>query len=253
MNNTSAPKHYRAELQKLVSNLEQLAGKKITNNDLLKSIATFNRNRELCLRLYQIKNATPHLLSTYEAYILLRLGTLFPVEEHSQLLEEIIPQVQQRNRTPRDFVRVMVEGSFCEQPPLELMKVIEESGCYIVDDDLLLHTRWFNEAVPLNGDPLHSLAKSYIERSRYSSVRHYGNNPRKKLFLEKIRARKVDGVIFCAPKFCEPALLDYVVLKDELEKQNIAYMTFEYEEKMGVFESIRMQVETFVESVLFFS
>jgi benzoyl-CoA reductase subunit C len=253
MNNTSAPKHYRAELQKLVSNLEQLSGKKITDKDLLQSIKTFNRNRELCLQLYQIKNSTPHLLSTYEAYILLRLGTLLPVEEHSQLLEEIIPQVQQRNRTPRDFVRVMVEGSFCEQPPLELMKVIEESGCYIVDDDLLLHTRWFNASVPLNGDPLLSLAESYINRSRYSSVRHYGNNPRKKLFLEKIKSGKVDGVIFCAPKFCEPALLDYVVLKDELEKHNIAYMTFEYEEKMGVFESIRMQVETFVESVMFFS
>ncbi len=253
MNNTSAPKHYRAELQKLVSNLEQLSGKKITNEDLLQSIKTFNRNRELCLELYQIKSATPHLLSTFEAYILLRLGTLLPVEEHSKLLEEIIPQIHQRNRTPRDFVRVMIEGSFCEQPPLELMQVIEDAGCYIVDDDLLLHTRWFNEPVPLNGDPLHSLAESYINRSRYSSVRHYGNKSRKEQFLEKIKSGKVDGVLFCAPKFCEPALLDYVVLKDELEKQNIAYMTFEYEEKMGVFESIRMQVETFVESVLFFS
>ncbi|MBS4028831.1 MAG: 2-hydroxyacyl-CoA dehydratase [Ignavibacteriales bacterium] len=253
MNNSSAPKHYRAELQKLVSNLEQLSGKKITNEDLLNSIKTFNRNRELCLQLYHIKSTTPHLLSTFEAYIVLRLGTLLPVEEHSQLLEGIIPQIHQRKRTARDFVRVMIEGSFCEQPPLELMQVIEDAGCYIVDDDLLLHSRWFNEAVPLNGDPLLSLAESYINRSRYSSVRHYGNKSRKEQFLEKIKSGKVDGVLFCAPKFCEPALLDYVVLKDELEKHNISYMTFEYEEKMGVFESIRMQVETFVESVLFFS
>ncbi len=71
--------------------------------------------------------------------------------------------------------------------------------------------------------------------------------------MQKVRSGKIDGVIFAAPKFCEPALLDYVVLKDECEKQGIAYLSFEYEEKMGVFESIRTQVETFVESVMFFS
>jgi benzoyl-CoA reductase subunit C len=253
MTSASAPKHYRTELQKLLNNLEKLSGASVTNEQLLKSIRTYNRNRELTRQLYDIKKNTPWLLSTYEAYILLRLGTLLPVEEHTNVLEDIIPVIQSRNRTKRDFVRVMIEGSFCEQLPLELLQVIEEAGCYIVDDDLLLHTRWFDEPVPLNGDPLLSLAESYINRSLYSSVRQYGNKPRKEQFLKKIEGGDVDGVLFCAPKFCEPALLDYVLLKEELEKQNIAYMTFEYEEKMGVFESIRMQVETFVESVLFFS
>jgi benzoyl-CoA reductase subunit C len=102
-------------------------------------------------------------------------------------------------------------------------------------------------------DPLTALASAYIEKTRYSSVRHYGPRPRKEEFLKKIRDQKVDGVIFAAPKFCEPALLDYVLFKDELEKAGIAYLGFEYEEKMGVFESIRTQAETFVESVMFFS
>lgn len=253
MTSASAPKHYRTELQKLLTNLEKLNGTSITNEQLLKSIKAYNRNRTLTGQLYDIKQNTPWLLSTYESYILLRLGTLLPVEEHTSILEEIIPVIQSRNRTKRDFVRVMIEGSFCEQIPLELLQVIEEAGCYIVSDDLLLHTRWFNKPVPVNGDPLMSLAEHYIKRSVYSSVRQYGNKSRKAEFVKKIKDGAVDGVIFCAPKFCEPALLDYVLLKEELEQQNIAYMTFEYEEKMGVFESIRMQIETFVESVLFFS
>jgi benzoyl-CoA reductase subunit C len=253
MTSASAPGHYRDELQKLLNNLEMLGGARVTDEQLSRSIQTYNRNRDLTRQLYDIKRNTPWLLSTYEAYILLRVGMLLPVEEHTAILEEIIPVIQSRDRTKRDFVRVMIEGSFCEQLPLELLQVIEEAGCYIVNDDLLLHTRWFDQPVPLNGDPLMSLATSYINRSLYSSVRHYGNRPRKQEFLKKIRDGQVDGVLFCAPKFCEPALLDYVLLKEELEKQNVAYMTFEYEEKMGVFESIRMQIETFVESVLFFS
>jgi benzoyl-CoA reductase subunit C len=253
MTSAAAPIHYRAELQRLLGDLETLSGNKVGPEQLRASIEAYNHNRQLCADLYGIKNATPWLLSTSEAYLLLRLGTLLPVEQHSRMLEEVLPQVRSRASKPRDYVRVMIEGSFCEQPPLELLQVIEEAGCYIVDDDLLLQTRWFQGSVTVNGDPLLALAQSYIHQSRYSSVRHYGNKPRKEQFVEKIRSGNIDGVIFCAPKFCEPALLDYVVLKDELEKQGIAYLAFEYEEKMGVFESIRTQVETFVESVLFFS
>ncbi|MDH3253091.1 MAG: 2-hydroxyacyl-CoA dehydratase [Ignavibacteria bacterium] len=253
MTSPAAVTHYRSELRRLLSNLEELSGTKTTETGLASSIQVYNQNRALCEKLYVIKRETPWLLSTYEAYVLLRLGTLIPVEEHSRIIQDVLPMISSRDRKPRDYVRVMIEGSFCEQPPLELLQVIEDAGCYIVDDDLLLNARWFHGEVRSDGDPLLALAESYIHQSRYSSVRHYGNTPRKEQFVRKIRAGNIDGVIFSAPKFCEPALLDYVVLKDELEKRDIAYLAYEYEEKMGVFESIRTQVETFVESVMFFS
>ncbi len=245
--------YHWAELDRLRRDLEGLGGKKLRDSALNESIAVYNRNRSLCSQLYDIRQATPWLLSMYDAYVLLDIGTLIPVEQHSQMLEELIPTIGTQDRRPRDYVRVLIEGSFCEQPPLELLKVIEEAGCYIVNDDLLLHTRWFREPVPVEGDPLEELAKSYVLRSNSSSVRHYGDKPRREQFLRKVQAANADGVIFCAPKFCEPALLDYVLLKDELERAGITYLAFEYEEKMSVFESIRTQIETFVESVMFFS
>jgi benzoyl-CoA reductase subunit C len=249
----SAIVHYRGELERLMRNLEALCGRKMTDTALRSSIGAFNRNRSLSLRLYEIRRETPWLLSAYEAFVLLRVGTLMPVEEHSKILEEMIPQIRERTARPRDYVRVVIEGSFCEEPPLELLQVIEEAGCYIVNDDLLLNSRWFKDPVPASDNPLLSLAESYAKHSVSSSVRHYGSRSRSLQFQEKLRVSKADGAIFCAPKFCEPALLDYVLLKNDLEKQGIAYLAFEYEEKMGVFESIRTQVETFVESVMFFS
>lgn len=253
MDSPSAVTYYSNELRRWQTNLEALGGVKVTDDDLRSSIATYNLNRALIKDLYAIKHTTPWLLSTYEAYLLVRMGGLMPVEEHSAMLEEVIPQIARRSRTPRDYIRVILEGSFCEQPPLELLQVLEEAGCYIVNDDLLLHTRWYTRDVPTDGDPYKALAESYINSSVYSSVRHYGPHPRKQAFLDKIKAAHVDGVIFMAAKFCEPALLDYVVLKDHLDQNGIGYLAFEYEEKMGVFESIRTQVETFVESIMFYS
>ena len=253
MTSQAAVQHYREELKRLLDNLAAFSGRTPTTEALAHSIETYNHNRALCWKLYEIRQATPWKLSTYEAYVLLRVGTLIPVEEHTRILEEIIPMMETRETKQRDHTRVILEGSFCEQPPVELLQVIEEAGCYIVNDDMLLHSRWFTESVPVNGDPLLALAESYIQRSVSSSVRHYGLRSRKEALVKKVRSGRADGVIFGAPKFCEPALLDYVLFKDELEKNGIPYLAFEYEEKMSVFESIRTQIETFVESVMFFS
>ena len=253
MDSEAAVRYYTHELHKWAANLEKISGKTITDADLRNSITVYNRNRRLMKELYEIKNVTPWLISTYEAYLLTRMGGIMTVEEHSAMLEEVMPQIRRRERTKRDYIRVILEGSFCEQPPLELLQVLEDAGCYIINDDLLVHTRWYLRDIPTEGDPWVAMAKSYIDNTTYSSVRHYGLKSRKEQFTEKIRNAHVDGVIFMAAKFCEPALLDYVVLKDHLEKEGIVYLAFEYEEKMSVFESMRMQVETFVESIMFYS
>ena len=42
----------------------------------------------------------------------------------------------------QDNVRVVVTSAFCEQPPLMMIKSLELSGCYIVDDDWVLGARY---------------------------------------------------------------------------------------------------------------
>ena len=38
----------------------------------------------------------------------------------------------------------MINGSFCEQPPLALIKSIEMAGCYVVDDETVAKTNGTN-------------------------------------------------------------------------------------------------------------
>jgi benzoyl-CoA reductase/2-hydroxyglutaryl-CoA dehydratase subunit BcrC/BadD/HgdB len=69
--------------------------------------------------------------------------------------------------------------------------------------------------------------------------------------IEKARRRRADAVIFLIAKFCEPADFDYVLFKQELEKEDIPHLLLEFEEKSFTFERLRTEVETFVESLLF--
>ena len=103
----------------------------------------------------------------------------------------------------------------------------------------------------MNGDPMKALAESYMNRSVYSSVRHDFRNPRHKQLIEKARRRNADAVLMLIAKFCEPAYFDYVLFKQELEKEGIPHLLMEFEEKMFTFERLRTEIETFVESLLF--
>jgi benzoyl-CoA reductase subunit C len=239
------------EYRRVRDNLARRLGVAIPDEKVAASILTYNAARAKMRELYAFRRANPHLLSTAELYTVIRAGLVLPVEEALPLLDEMLADLPRRSGRPRDRVRVLVEGAFCEQPPLNLLEVIEEAGCYIVDDDLALGFRWFQEDVMPGADPIRALAESYIERSASSSVRHDWRHKRMDALVQKVRRSGAQAVVFMPAKFCEPALFDYVLYRQVLEKEGIPHLVLEFEEKMWTFDRARNEVQTFVESLLF--
>jgi benzoyl-CoA reductase subunit C len=245
--------YLRHELERLERKLSELSGVRPSPDDYRRTFEVFNRQRALMADLYALRNETPWNAPLADAYAVLRAGGMMPRERHLPILERALTSFRAAGHRPKDRIRVVVEGSFCEQPPLELLQTIEESGCYVVDDDYLLGQRWFLAPLPLEGDPLENLARHILRRCVPSAVHHPGPAGRGAALVRKARAARADGVVFCIAKFCEPALYDYALLRRTLEAEGIRYVGFEFEEKMSTFESLRMQLETFVESILLFS
>jgi benzoyl-CoA reductase subunit C len=243
--------YYRGELQRLQDEIGRVAGAPVTDAALAASLAVYDRNRALVRDLYAIRRAEPWRITWRESYHLARAGHVLPVEEHSALLEQALPLIRRRDTPKRDRVRVVIEGSFCEQPQAELLDTIEEAGCYVVEDDLLLGMRWFDRPVAPGADPLGALAQAFVDSHVTTSIRH---DRRRKgdALLDRVKASGAEGVIFSAAKFCEPALLDYPLMRAACDRAGLPSLAYEFEEKMGTFESIKTQTETFVESVLFF-
>jgi benzoyl-CoA reductase subunit C len=227
-----------------------VAGAPILEDDLRRSIAVFNENRQLLRRLYAVKRETPWLLSIDEAYVLTALGGLIPRREHNALLQALLPMIEARPARPQDKIRVVFEGGFCEQPPLDLLRAIGQT-CYVVDDDLLIGLRWILDDIPLDGDPLLNLARAYLEQSSYSVVQHDLRKPKEKMLLERARGAGANAVILSAAKMCEPGLEDQVAYAKALDQAGLPYFVTEFEEKMTSFDQLQIQLETFVENILF--
>jgi benzoyl-CoA reductase subunit C len=252
-NSTSAgvAEYMAEELRRLARGFDDAFGARITETSLAKSIELYNALRARLRELYAFRIAEPQKLSTVELYLVLRGVAAAAPEEGLAWLDELVACMRHREGRPKDRVRVVVEGAFCEQPPLGLLEVLEEAGCYIVEDDLLLGWRWFTSDVPANGEPFRALGQSYVDRAVPSSTRHEGRQHRSAGLIEKVRRARADAVVFTPAKFCEPALFDYVLMKQGLEREAIPHLLVEFEEKMWTFERTRSEIETFVESMLF--
>lgn len=249
--NSSATVNYlHDEYARIQRVIEAITGRTISGDELRQSIIVFNENRRLIRELYTIKRETPWLIDAADAYCLVSLGGLIPREEHNELLRAVLPQIRERDEKQQDRVRVVFEGGFCEQPPLDLLRMLGRT-CYLVDDDLMIGLRWLIDDVATDGEPLHQLAHAYIEQSSYSPVQHDLRKPKETMLLERVDAAGADAVIVAAAKMCEPGLEEQVAYTHALDDRGIPYFVSEFEENMTSFDQLEMQVETFLENLLF--
>ncbi len=244
---------YRRELAELRHELGALSGSPITDDALRASIERYNENRRAIDALGALRTETPWLAPAHEAYLVLRAGDILPVEEHTALVREYTEAASRSDRPRRDHTKVLVTGAFCEQPPVELVRTLERAGCYIVWDDLTLGARWIQGDIATDGDPLENLAQAFLTQSvDNASVYDAGCNKGKPL-RSRVKETGAEGVVFAAPSFCDPSLLDQPMLQNALDDAGVPWTAFKYAENLGQFQVIREQAGTFADSIRLWS
>jgi benzoyl-CoA reductase subunit C len=82
-------------------------------------------------------------------------------------------------------------------------------------------------------------------------VQHDLRKPKEKMLLERIGAARAEAAILAAAKMCEPGLEEQVAYTRALDAHGIPYFVTEFQETMTSFDQLEIQLETFVENLLF--
>jgi len=237
---------YKDELNIFKESIEGAFGVKITDENLASAIEVHNTTRGLLNKLYAFREREKPLLAGSEMMSILIAAPRTPKEEYNELLERLLPELEERGGIPEYRARLMLTGGTCDDPGF--VEMIEDLGGLVVTDTLCFGSRYFSGVVKTDTDPIFALAESYLHRP--SCVRMAGEEPaRLQLIMEMAQRFKVDGIIFQRLRWCDLWGHEVFYLSEKLKEAGIPFLPLEREYWISGLEQLKTRIQAFLEVV----
>ena len=253
VNRPSAREYLIGELARLKNKLEQETGVVISDERLCASIRLFNENRQLLRRMFEIHVSHPEVISSREAYTVIKAAMTMDKEEHNKLLGDLLRELEQKvselvkqHDQPNSKVRLIISGEVWEPP--EIMDLIEEAGGVVVGDDLLTGARYLGPDAAEDGNLLEALADRQLKKIPFGGFDNQ-DYERRRFLIDLVRQSKAMALIFLHLKFCEPENYDYNDMREGLNSAGIPNLRLETEFTNPSLGQIRTRLEAFIEMI----
>lgn len=241
----------RESFETLKAELEEFVERPVTDDALRSSVRVFNRNRGLLRHLYEMREAGASALTATQLQHIVKSSMIMDKVEHTELLEQLVVDIERHPHTRPTGVRLHLSGHFCQAPKPEILDMIESCGVIVVGDDLYHGFRYISTDVSPEGDPIDALAEWYLARNTGvpCPTRVQNNVDWDGYLLKSIEREKAQGMIVLMAKFCEPHMYYYPEVKEAFERRGVPHLLIETEHESMAMEGLRTRVETFVEIV----
>ncbi len=231
------------ELLRLKKFLKENFNAEVSNDALLDAIEICNMNRSLLKEIYTLNSDGKCCVDGFNRLQLTIASMWMPKDEINTQIKALNFK---SNVAGSNKARLHVSGTAIYD--LNMMKCIEDSGCFVVSDDLCTGSRYFWSNVEnYHGNPIYALAKRYIQRTPCPSHSPLQNRLHYIEFM--IERFKAQGVLIIANKFCDPMLYDAVHIRDALAKRNTPTILIDYENFEQEAGRIKTRVEAFIETL----
>jgi len=244
---TDSAKAYMIDvLKKFRHDLASRLDVQITDDKLKKAIDTFNTIRGSLKKLYQLKAENPGIIRGSDLYAIVKASMMMDRAYLTKALPAVIEELEKKKENAKIYTgkRIILAGGVCNHP--DIYRIIEEAGGAVVWDDFCTGSRYFEESVKDNADPIAAIAGRYIERPA-CPAKHAGIFTRGENLLKIIKEKNARGVVFFFLKFCDPHAFDYPYMKEFLDREGIPSMVLEVEDQLPSEGQLRTRFETFVD------
>jgi benzoyl-CoA reductase subunit C len=247
LNSMSSQRYLTSEFNRLKGSLEKFTGRDISDDDLRRSIAIYNQNRDLMHKIYQMRTEKPGIFRARDVATVIMTSMLMPKEEHSAIMREFLEKAENKGGRQEDSIRLVVSGGPCDQPQWEILDLIEELGAIVVNDDLYVGRRYFATKVSETIPPIEALAEHYVNDvpcpTKHNQDKKYAEH-----LSDMAEESNAQGIIVLMVKYCEPYSFAYPLVKAELARRGIPHLLIEVDPPISL-GAMRTRLEAFIETL----
>ncbi len=247
---------FASELDTFKKSLEKFVGRSITEGDLRRAIHLHNENRDRVRALYELRKEDPPLISGTELTMTLTVGSSLPIEEASDLFDQVLLEVRERKDAPLEKgPRLLIDGACIDN--IELIKLIEEMGGNVVADTICNGARDHFPRVDEGRSPIDALARRYLDK--VNCPKTYRQN-KAGTFEEDAASRfgdigayakefRVQGAILYVYKYCDPFGFEVPARKAYYKMIHIPVLHLEDIYSAGTMGQLRTRIQAFLEMI----
>ncbi|HTP02384.1 MAG TPA: 2-hydroxyacyl-CoA dehydratase family protein [Anaerolineales bacterium] len=216
---------YLADLEEWRDRLSEFRMQRIQDIELQRSIAVYNRTRELMQAFYEVRKRDRPPVTGAETMEMMKAAGRMPREQYNDLLAQLLDEVKGSGREIKKGKRLMIVGNDIHNS--HWIAAIEELDAVVVTDEMNAGSRYFAGKVDTGLPPMEAIARHYVLGRPQEAMTFESN--RFDYIVKLAKDYKVDGVVSENLRYCAPVGNDKPWLKKEMVKHGIPIMELDLE------------------------
>ena len=233
-----------SQFQKIRGQLEEIAGKAITDEAIANAIKVYNENRRAILAFSEAAAKHPKEIGAQDRAAVIKAGYFMDRAEHTKALNEICEELSALPVSDEGYLKIVTTGIIADMP--QFLEILEKNNMVIAADQIAHESVNARYEVPVTEDPVKGMAQRLSEIEGASVLFDPGKQRGQQL-IALAKEKQADGILYVLTKFCDPEEYDYVPVKRMADQAGIPLLQVEIDQQMTNFAQAESAVQAFAE------
>lgn len=227
--------------------LEKIAGREITNDDIQNAIKVYNESRAARRKFVKLASDHCDVITPTKRSAVLKAFYFMLKDEYIAKLNELNAELEKLPVCDWQGTKVVTSGIICDNPAL--LAAFEENNIAIATDDVAHESRSFRTDVPENADPMMALAQQFanIDYEVLLYDPKSSENRRGEFVANMVKESGAQGLVLFMQQFCDPEEMEYPYLKKALQDADIPHIKLGIDQQMRDFGQARTAIQAFAD------
>jgi benzoyl-CoA reductase/2-hydroxyglutaryl-CoA dehydratase subunit BcrC/BadD/HgdB len=242
--------YYADRLRALRERLQAFTGNEINDKKIGNAIELYNRMRGLLEKISLMRCSPSPPLSALEFARLNHASFYADPAFTVDILESVYKELTEKQQATKvNAPRLLLIGPNIGYGDYKILELVKEAGGEIVIEEVCEGIRYYRHTVDNSGDPIESLAKTYLRDRLPCAFMRYSAKKRLDFALKLIKDFNVSGVIWYELLGCETYDAESYFFAQRMGERKIPMLILESDYGMADIGQTRTRIGAFIEMV----